>query len=209
MKIAVSRCHNKRHQGASNERYGITEYQVGEHITHSLASLLVDDGHHVEYFEGRLKDKDGVPGKVTQINNGHFDVAVETHLNADTDHLDPHDLDDTRGQGSMVMFYPKAMTYTIPEPMSERQQEAALINSMISTFMGQRNLGARPGWYWGDLEDGIPKFKDYFLKATNCASFIFEPGYIDNNKFAKHWLLDGGCDKLAQAIHFGLSMYLK
>jgi len=204
MRIALSVCHHKDAPGAVNKHYDITEYQVGRIITTVLASLLKEDGHEIFLTEGKLSHK------VNEINSWKPDLAFEVHQNADNDHLDPEDLDDSRGLGCMTLFYPSANTYAEHEPMSPQKQDAENLNSSLSTYMGQKNLGARPGWYWGSLDsNGNPTHKDYFLRKTACRSFILEPGYIDNNKYAKRWLLDGGFEKLAQAIHFAISLFLK
>jgi len=153
----------------------------------ALSSALHVAGVDSEIITG------GLTSKVAAINQGSFDLAVEPHFNADADHLDPDDFDDTRGHGCMVMYCPGN---------NARQKQAAIISAALSATIGNRDLGAREGWYWGGSAPGT--IADYFLRKTNCPAFIPEPGYIDNNKFTKEWLIAERHTEIAQALCAGI-----
>jgi len=195
LKIALCPGHKHSAKGAVNKKYNLNEYDEGSIIVEHMATQLRDLGHNVTVIDG------GLTHKVDTINSGGFDLAIDYHHNADADHLDPNDYDDTRGTGSMVMYCPKAKTYGEPEPGSTRRSQANTVSASIASSLGIRDLKGRPGWYWGQnsLSNGKPTKKDYFLRKTTCPSLILEPGYIDNNKFAKTWLVSKRHEELATA----------
>jgi len=102
----------------------------------------------------------------------------------------------------MVMFCPNAKHYSDREPTSIRHEQADSISHIIANELGIDDKKGRPGWYWGQNSldaNGLPTVKDYFLRKTHCASFILEPGYIDNNGFAETWLVANRHEELAKA----------
>jgi N-acetylmuramoyl-L-alanine amidase len=199
MKIALCAGHHQESKGAVNKKHNLNEFDECTKVLNELAKMLVDDGHEVHAFSGTLTDK------IKQINGNGFDLALDLHMNADYDHLDPDDFDNSRGHGCMVMYHPAANHYTDREPDSKRQKQADNMAYGISMYMGTRNLGGRPGWYWGALDNlGHPKSKDAFTRLTDCPAFIPEPGYIDNNGFAEKWLVANRHGQIAEAIAQGI-----
>ncbi len=195
MKIAICAGHHEDAKGAENTRYNLNEYDEACKIIPFLETELIAMGHSISILSGRLGSK------VRKINAGNFDLALDLHFNADYDHLDPDDLDDERGHGCMVMYCPKAFNYGDAEPQSTRRSQANQMSAAMSGVIENRNLGGRPGWYWGN---NPPEKKDYFLRKTNCTAFIPEFGYIDNNGFASTWLVDAERHaKSAQAVAEG------
>lgn len=180
MKIAVCIGHHRDRQGAANLIYPYTEWVAMSTVAHKMAGLLEAAGHEVHVIEGRLAYK------VAVINRGNFDIALDLHLNADADHTDPQDQDDSRGHGCMVMAVPHN---------KERLEQAQVMSDKIVSVLGNRNLGGREGWYWGDGTK-----PDYFLARTNCPAFIPEPFFIDNNAECERWLVGGNEDVVAGAI---------
>ena len=195
MKIAVCAGHEDKARGATNRRHGLTEHGEAKKILTPLMLQLVSQGHQVTNIQGSLSEK------VKLINEGDFDLALDLHFNADADHLDPEDLDDSRGHGAMVMYCPRADQYRKPEPASQCREQADAFSFAMSAYLGGHDRGGRPGWYWGS---NPPTAKDYFLRKTNCMAFIPEPGYIDNNAFAEKWLVAGRHDQIAAAIALGI-----
>lgn len=196
-KIAICPGHHLRAPGAVNERYSLNEHMEARKVIQHLVTLLSE--HEVRIFIGRLTEK------VQMINQWNPTLAIDLHFNADADHLDPHDLNDSRGTGCMVMYCPRASSYEDKEPQSERRKQASTMSKIIAKELHVRNHGARPGWYWGRLdENGNPTHKDYFLVHTNCPAFIPEPLYIDNNADAKKWLVSNKHDKIAEALYKGI-----
>ena len=201
MKIAICRCHKPSAKGAINKKYNLNEYDEAEKVNVHLVRMLIDAGHEVHSFEGSLT------GKVHKINAGRFDLAIEPHFNADYDHLDPNDCDDSRGRGAMVMFCPRAKTYYDKEPLSDRRDQASLMSRAFSRKLGNPDLGGRRGFYWGPETldaNGKPTLKDYFLRKTNCPAFIPEPGYIENTGDWTEWLVSTKHHGIAQAIADGV-----
>jgi len=194
MKIAICPGHYPEAPGAYNEKFNLYEHFEAIKVCQYLSEFLKNENHIVEVFQGKLKDK------VEQINKGNFDLALDIHFNADYDHLDPHDEDDRRGTGCMVMYCPGVDTYGKPEPITPRRHQANKMSYVISRSLGMKNHGGRPGWYWGS---NPPKSKDYFLKHTNCPAFIPEPLFIDNNKDAE-WLVEEKHSSVAEAIARGI-----
>lgn len=195
MKIAICPGHYKEKKGATNKKHKLNEHDEAKLIAFNAADFLKNAGHEVEIIIGKLVEK------VARINAGDFDLALDLHFNADADHLDPNDLDDSRGHGCMVMYCPQAKVYGDDEPNGLRRQQAYLMSEGMSRTVGNRNLGGRAGWYWGS---NPPEKKDYFLRKTNCAAFIPEFGYIDNNGFAEAWLVSGYHKGLSEALVNGI-----
>ena len=194
MRIALCPGHHEDAKGAGNAKYDLNEYDEANKLVPLIVTDLMAKGHTVSVFKGKLSEK------VEQINAGGFDLAIDLHFNADNDHTDPFDHDDSRGRGCMVMYCPGVLS---------RKYQAQGISREISHAMGSENLGGRAGWYWGSgVEDGKPTKKDYFLEHTNCPAFILEPLYIDNNAEAERWFLSTGQDRvLANAITEGVEFY--
>lgn len=192
MKIAVCPGHHVDRQGAANRKYPWTEWTAMTHIVFHLAGRLEEAGHEVSIIEGRL------PQKVAHINEGKFDLAFDCHLNADNDHVDPLDKDDTRGAGTMVMVVPGN---------KKRMEQGNVMAETISMMLGTRNHGAREGWYWGGDRPGTKP--DYFLSRTNCPAFIPEPFYIDNNAECEYWLERGRQNQVADALAMGIQDMIK
>ena len=187
MRIAICPGHHVDAPGAVNHNYELNEHAEACKVVTHAADMLMAAGHDVGVFKGRLGHK------VSAVNGGEYQLAVDYHFNADADHADPHDLDDSRGTGCMVMYYPgNAM----------RKAQADAISRIMAPMLGRRDLGGRPGVYWGGANPGTKP--DYFLAHTRCPAFITEAGYIDNNGFAKEWLVSGRHEDLAKALVAGL-----
>jgi len=203
MNIAICPGHTVIARGAVNHKYGINEHDEAVKVAMNLMELATRAGHNPRYIAGSLTHK------VEEINAGNYQLALDIHFNADNDHLDPDDIDDSRGSGVMIMYYPHAKTYIAREPESIQRTRAATASKAMAEYLEEQDLGARPGWYWGKLENGIPIHKDYFLRKTVCPSAIPELGYIDNNAFSKRWLISNKHDKLAIAIMLGLESTIR
>lgn len=204
MRIALSHCHNEKAQGAVNKRYGLTEYQQGGLVLEFLAEILTLKGHDVRVFEGN-----SLREKIAAINAWGADLAVEPHFNADADHLDPEDNDDSRGRGIMTMYCPQYGAYGIQESLAyKRKQQADAFSAAMYEHLETRNLGGRQGWWWGKTVAGKPVYRDGFLTKTNCPAFIPEPGYIDNARFAADWLVSGRQAEIAEALAAGIEAVL-
>ena len=195
MKIALSAGHYPTKPGATNQKYTLTEHAEAVKIINHLHAKLAAKRYNVVLISGTLKEK------VASINAANCGLAIELHFNADDDHTDPQDKDDLRGRGCMVMYVPNSAV---------RKQQADVMSNSIAQYMGQRNLGGREGWYWGNVTESWqkPTSVDYFLKATNCPAFIIEPGYIDNNAFAEKWLIAGRHSQIADAIFHAIEVIL-
>jgi hypothetical protein len=200
MKIALCPGHHKNARGAVNKKYGLNEYDEATKVIEYAEPLLRGMGHEVEKIIGRLGTK------IALINDGDFDVAIDYHFNADYDHLDPDDLDDSRGHGCMVVYCPQNKVYGERESADYlRRQQANTFSAAMAPMLDNRNLGGRQGWWWSKLENGKPIYRDGFLTKTNCPAFIPEPGYIDNNRFAEMWLVSDRHAQLAEALAVGIS----
>jgi N-acetylmuramoyl-L-alanine amidase len=200
MRIALCPGHHKSAKGAVNKKHGLNEHDEATKVVDHAYEILTRQGHTVVIITGTLGEK------VRAINAGDFDLVIDLHFNADADHLDPEDFDNSRGHGAMVMYCPKARVYGDTEPHTVRREQAAVFSFAMHSKLGNRDLGGRPGWYWGS---NPPKKKDYFLRKTNCVAFIPEPGYIDNNGFAEAWLVSGRHREIAEAICNGIAVLEK
>jgi len=177
MKIALCPGHHDRSTGAINEKYGINEHSEANSVVCSLAEILTIDGHCVNILTGTLTEK------VSKINKGSFDVALDIHFNAAN----------RKAAGCEVMYVPGSEL---------RRVQAAEISRVMSMYLGNRNRGANEGYYWGGSEPGMKP--DYFLAKTNCPAFIPEPLFIDNNTEAEKWLVSGRHGDIAEAIALGV-----
>jgi len=173
--VALAVGHQGTAQGARHEKSGLTEWQFSMQVVPAIKEILETEHNcTVSVFEGgKLKDR------IHAINLEHqttkFDVAIDSHLNADYDHTDPHDKNDSHGHGTMVMYIPHSKT---------RKAQADAMSASIAETLGERDLGGREGWYWGNVKAGEqPTSPDGFLRYVNCPSFVMEAGFIDNNKF--------------------------
>jgi N-acetylmuramoyl-L-alanine amidase len=185
MKIAICAGHREDRKGAVNKKHGLNEYDEADKVIPHLISILINQGYSVSTFSGRLSEK------ITGINEGHFDLALDLHFNAGG------------GRGCEVIHVPRS---------SKRHDQAEMMSQEISLYMNLRDRGARPGWhkmdrpgivdYPGD-EDGDEK-PDAFVTQTNCPAFIPEPLFIDNNKEVEYWLVAGRHEQIAQAIANGI-----
>jgi len=193
--IAIFPGHHPDDKGAINKNHGLNEHDEAVKIIAHAMPMLEERGFDVTTYTGRLSKK------IELVNAGDFDLAIDLHFNADYDHLDPDDLDDSRGTGCMVMHCPYAKVYGDPEPLSARRKQADDMSLAMAGIIGNINRGARPGWWWNT---NPPKHKDGFLVRTNCAAFIPEFGYIDNNYFAERYLVAGKHKLLAEALVIGV-----
>lgn len=190
MRLVICAGHHIGAKGAENKQYNLNEHDVMKMVALALHGLRADLGDDVHLVSGTLGHK------IRQVNELHdavpVDLALDLHFNADADHLDPNDYDDTRGDGVMVMYMPGS---------DLRRKQARLMASTLSTRLMERDLGARPGWWWGKVgPDGQPIYPDGFLAKTKCPAFIPEPGYIDNNGAAERLILTGNWFKVAEAL---------
>lgn len=192
MKIAVCVGHDRKRQGAKSPHFSHTEYEIMVRIAPMVADMLRRAGHDADVID------DGLTATVDSINAGGYDLAIDLHLNADGDHTDPQDMDDSRGKGAMVMYMPGS---------DKRRVQAHEFCDALTGFMHPAddrwyNLGAREGYYWGGDNPGtIP---DYFLRKTNCPAFIPEPFYIDNKGECSYWIEMERHETIAKAIAFGV-----
>ena len=200
--IVLSAGHHMLAQGAVNKKSGITEWAAASEVVSRASTLLTSLEMKNTVVKGRLREK------VSAVNS-HPDatLALDIHFNADCDHLDPNDLDNTRGRGCMVMYAPPEKSFSDPRKDTIRRRQAQAMSSAIATVLGNPDRGGRAGWYWGGVGNGIPSKKDYFLTRTMCAAFIPELGYIDNNGFAEEYLNDIGYQILAEGVVAGIRSF--
>jgi len=199
--IVLCAGHTPEATGAVNAKYNLNEYSEALVIVECMVDILKDLDYQVTTMTGKLRDK------VDFINEYKPDLALDIHFNADYDHLDPYDNDDTRGCGCMVMYCPKQSRYGGVEPLNyNRKEQAITMSRVMSNVIKAKDLGGRQGWYWGS---NPPKDKDYFLRKTTCPAFIPELGYIDNNKFCEDWLLANRHYELAEAIVRGILVHFE
>lgn len=177
MKIAICAGHHKDRKGAVNEKHNLNEYDEACKVIPHLVDILTDAGHSVSVFSGRL------PGKIANINKHSFDLAIDLHFNAAT----------YKGRGCEVMYVPGS---------TKRRDQAAKMSIEMALYMNLRNRGAKQGWYWGGENPGTKP--DAFLSRTNCAAFIPEPLFIDNDTEVEYWLVAGRHNQIAEAIALGV-----
>jgi len=181
--------HHPHKPGAVNKNFGISENQVAVPIVNTAAAALNAVGHTVHVVSGTLREK------VQKINEIEPDIAIDLHFNADPE---TDDTDDLRGYGCMVMHHPKS---------HKRKKQADAMSRVIAHDLNTRDLGGRKGYYWGGSKPGTQP--DYFLAKTTCPAFIPEPGYIDNNNFAKIFLTTPeGQQHVAVALVHGIQTVL-
>ena len=198
--IVLCAGHKQTSQGAVNKKYSRTEYAESMMILPHLVVRLQDAGHTVQIVAGSLSHK------IAQINEIKPDLALDFHFNADYDHLDPDDNDDSRGRGAMVMYCPQNSIYGARDDANYlRKRQADAFSAAMAEVIGNRDLGGRQGWWWNKLNiNGKPIYRDAFVLKTCCAALIPELGYIDNNKFAKDWLVAGRYEEMAEALYAGI-----
>lgn len=171
MKIAVCPGHHELAKGAVNLKYGLNEHDEARKVVFHLLERLANRGHSVHLFKGKLSKK------ISAINKGNFDLALDIHFNAGG------------GHGCEVLHYPSS---------SKRKEQASEMSRIIATYLGITNRGGKEGWYWGGTAPGTKP--DAFLAQTNCMAFIPEPLFIDNDNEAYKFLVQGRHDQIAEAI---------
>ena len=176
MKIALCAGHHEDAKGAVNKKHNLNEHDEACKIIPHLISLLVNQGHHVTTFSGRLSEK------ISGINAGEFDLALDLHFNAGG------------GRGCEVVHFPGSQ---------HRRVQADIMSSEIALYMNLRNRGAKDGWYMGGDNPGTKP--DAFVAQTNCPAFIPEPLFIDNDKEVEYWLVAGRHEQIADAIVNGIN----
>jgi hypothetical protein len=195
-RIVLFAGHHAGSQGASNTQFNLTEYAVGSKIVLLCEEMLTQAGHSVYVGAGTLREK------IQQVNENHdrarVDLAIDLHFNADADHIDPNDWDDSRGDGCMTMVVPRS---------DRRMEQGILFNSIMAGQLGEPDKRAREGWYWGGDAPGTKP--DAFLVQTKCPAIIPEPGYIDNNGFCERHLLGERWEGVAGALSAAIMGYLE
>ncbi len=179
MKIALCGGHHKNSKGAVNEKHNLNEYDEALKVVIPLTEILVRNGHSVSTFSGKLSQK------ITNINKHDFDLAIDLHFNAAA----------YKGRGCEVMYIPGS---------TKRHDQADAMSIEIALYMNLRNRGAKEGVYWGGENPGTKP--DAFLSKTNCAAFIPEPLFIDNDSEVEYWLVAGRHDQIAEAIAMGVEI---
>lgn len=177
MKIAICAGHHTSAKGAGNSKYNLNEHDEAWQVVGHLLDILCDKGHRCSMFSGKLSRK------IANVNHGNFDLALDIHFNAGG------------GRGCEVVHVPNS---------SKRAAQAALMSKAISKAMGTRDRGAKEGWWWGKLKNGKPYKPDAFVAQTNCAAFIPEPLFIDNDSEVAAWFVAGRHAEVAKAIALGI-----
>lgn len=195
MNIILCPGHHAARKGAVNSAMGLNEHDEATKVVIGFAAgILEQAGHSVTIVTGRLRQK------IDRINELHdlqrVDLAIDIHFNADNDHLDPDDYDNSRGDGCMVMSVPRS---------DLRMQQANLLSAVMSEHLNEPDLGGHEGWYWGGEKPGSQP--DAFLMQTKCPAFIPEPGYIDNSGFADRCLIGEQWQRVAGALSAAIIAY--
>ncbi len=177
MKIVICAGHHKDRKGAVNKKHNLNEYDEAMKELPHLVEILQSKGHSVSTFSGKLSQK------IKNINKYDFDLAIDLHFNAGG------------GRGCEVVHVPGSKT---------RSGQAAAMSEEIALYMNLRDRGAKEGWYWGGENPGTKP--DAFVAQTNCAAFIPEPLFIDNDAEVEYWLVAGRHDQIAEAIAIGIEI---
>jgi len=151
MRVAISIGHHPDAPGYTSPPW--SEY--GEMA--AIAGLLVQELQKLgvkAYMIGTGK----LAEKVAAVNVLAPDVALELHLNAGG------------GDGAETLYCPGGAT---------GKRLAQAVNSGIVAATGERDRGAKEGWYQGGTTPGAKK--DYFLEATNCPAVITEAYFLDQS----------------------------
>jgi len=175
MKIAICPGHHPLRSGAKNTKHSLNEHREAKHVVYALAEILKDEGHQVSIFTGTLSQK------IAKINHGSFALALDIHFNAGG------------GRGCEVVHVPKS---------EYRHAQAANMSRIIATELHVRDRGAKEGWWQGGSHPGTKP--DAFVTQTNCAAFIPEPLFIDNDSEVEAWLVTGQHGAIAEAIASGV-----
>jgi len=190
IRVALCAGHNAKRKGAVNVVHNVNEFDIATSVVSKAAEILRSKYYIVDIIDGTLKEK------VNKINLGSYAMVIDYHFNADAEVKDD---DDFKGYGCMVMHAPNS---------ESRKKEADRFSYVMANQLGEKDLGGRVGFYWGGTAPGT--IGDYFLIHTNCAAFIPEAGFIDNNMFTKKYLLtDEGHDKLAYALSLAIVDFFK
>lgn len=178
MKVAISIGHNPQRQGATIfgqiSEYGETAAVVGQCIKHFTRA-----GH-----ECHIVGTGPLEYKVEEANRLNADIAVEVHLNAANG----------RASGCETLYCPGS---------EEGKLLAESIQRYLADAVGNRDRGAKEGWYRMNRDNG----PDYFLEQTNCPAVIVEPYFIDaeHGLKADNWT----SEKIAMAILTGAEEFME
>jgi len=175
MKIAICPGHHAAAKGAVNKKYKLNEHDEAKKVVRHLSEILQSRGHTVSVFTGKLSKK------IANINNGNFDLALDIHFNAGG------------GHGCEVVYVPGSL---------KRSAQAAKMADTISSYMQVFNRGAKEGYWMGGTHPGTRP--DAFVSQTNCAAFIPEQLFIDDDAAVKHWFINNNHKLLAEALAMGI-----
>jgi len=175
MRIAICPGHYSVKPGAENKKYKLSEHIEARHVVYALQDILYTQHDFVSIFFGSL------PTKVSHINNGQYDLALDIHFNTGG------------GHGCEVLYYP---------PSLKREKQAASMSAVIAKELEITDRGAKEGYYRGS------KHYDYFVAKTNCMAFIVEPLFLDNDAEVEKFLLSGKHGDIAESIALSIRTLL-
>lgn len=152
MRIAISIGHHPDAPGFTAAPF--SEYGEMSAVAGLLVQELQMRGHKA-YLIGTGQ----LGAKVAAVNALAPDIALELHLNAGG------------GDGVETLYCPGSAT---------GKRLAQAVNGGIVAATGERDRGAKEGWYQGGSAPGTKK--DYFLEATACPAVITEAYFLDNTE---------------------------
>jgi len=181
-KVALIIGHSKSSQGASNKKYGTTEFQFNEPLAHSVAEKLILEGYEPIVIY-RTCSYAKLPGKVNQTE---ADIAVSFHCNAFNE----------KSNGSETLYYKHS---------SKGFLLASCIQEQVVKCLGLKDRGLKPcvASHKGKAGDrgGL------LLQKTSMPCVIVEPFFIDSD--ASLELANHKFEELSEAYTKGVVSYLR
>lgn len=179
-KIALIIGHSQDSQGASNKKYGTTEYQFNGPLAHSVAEKLILEGHNPLIIE-----RDTYAELPAKVNMTDADIAVSFHCNAFNE--DPN--------GSETLYY---------HTSNKGFLLASCIQERVVKCLGLKDRGLKPcqAAHMGKAGDR----GGHLLQGTKMPCVIVEPFFIDSDSSLE--LANEKFEDLAEAYTQGIIAYL-
>lgn len=174
-RIGICAGHYPSRSGAVNRKFSLNEHQQALMVNEILVPILIEQGHEVFEINGTLSQK------IARINELNLDAAFDVHFNAGG------------GHGCEVIYVPGS---------DYRFKQATKMSAAIAKHLGVNDRGAKEGWYQGGSNPGTKR--DAFVSKTNCAAFVPEPFFIDNNAEVEEFLVSRRHKDIAIAIANGI-----
>lgn len=189
--IVLSVAHSHQAQGASNERFGLTEYAVSLRATEAAAAVLRQRDCPVVVLDvahNPASRYDDI--KVSAVNALNPSMAVELHCNWSSN---------KHANYGEVIHHPRS-------PIGLRA--AVTVADHLRDALGN----TKHLWPWRgarEWSEAIDQDRFFFLERTNCPALIVEGLFISNDEQAEWLASPGGAEAYGALVGEGIALFIE